>query len=292
MTQGPRGVGPDKRGDAGYEPGRATGWASKRRGDQLNATPIARGRTADVFAWDHDRVLKVIRPEFGLKLAEIEAEIATQVGAAGIDCPRFFGLTEFRGRPALIYERIEGEQMAGLGLRRPWRVPALARRMARLHLSMHASPFGGQAPSLRARLGARIADIDALSGELKARLLDRVARVPDGDRLCHGDFHPENVLCARGRDVAIDWLDVAVGHPHADVARTSIILLGAAASTGNPLLTVVAKWFHSEYLRAYFGSERNRDVYRAILPVVAAARLGEGIEEQRDWLLDQASKCE
>lgn len=258
----------------------------------MDQKPIARGRTAEVFAWDQDRIVKVFRPEFGRKLAEHEAEIAISVEAAGIECPRFFGLTEFQGRPALIYERIEGVQMAELGLKKPWRIPGLARRMARLHQRMHAAPFGAQAPNLRTRLGARIAGVDALPVELRARLLDRVARLPDGDRLCHGDLHPENVLCTPDRDVAIDWLDVAVGHPLADVARTSIILLGAAASAGNPPIRAVARWFHGDYLRAYFRSDADRDVYRAFLPVVAAARLSEGIVEQQDWLLIQARNCE
>lgn len=186
----------------------------------MEQIPIAHGRTADVYAWDEGRILKVIRPEFGSKLAEHEAEIATKVGSAGIECPHFFGLTEFQGRPALIYERIEGVQMAELGLKRPWRVPALARRMALLHQRMHSAPFGAQAPNLRTRLGARIAGVDTLPADLKARLLDRIARLPDGDRLCHGDFHPENVLCTLDRDVAIDWLDVAVGTP--SFARPSV----------------------------------------------------------------------
>ena len=253
--------------------------------------PIAQGRTADVYAWDDNRILKVMRPEFGLKLAEAEAEVAVSVEAGGIECPRLFGLTEFRGRTALIYERIDGVQMAALALKAPWRIPGLARRMARLHRRMHAAPFGAQAPNLRARLGARISGLDVLPVELRTRLLDRVSRLPDGDRVCHGDLHPENVLCTPDRDVAIDWLDVAVGHPQGDVARTSIILLGAAASTTNPLLGAAARWFHGVYLRDYFRSETSRETYQAFLPVVAAARLGEGIVEQQDWLLSQARAC-
>lgn len=254
-------------------------------------TPIARGRTADVYAWRDGRVLKVFRPEFGPKLAEVEAEIASNVEACGVECPRFFGITEFNGLAALIYERIEGVQMAELGLKSPWRIPRLARRMAQLHRRLHATPFVGQAPNLLARLSARISELDCLPLELKARLLDRVSRLPDGDRLCHGDLHPENVLCSTDRDVAIDWLDVAVGHPQADVARTSIILLGAAASARNPVHGAAARWFHRDYLRAYFRSAPDREAYRAFLPVVAAARLGEGIVEQQEWLLDQARNC-
>jgi len=72
-----------------------------------------------------------------------------------------------------------------------------------------------------------------------------------------------------------------------DVARTSILLQGMSATT-NPLLRLIVDWFHNTYLRAYFASGGEQAVYRAFLPIVAAARLSEGIPELQGWLLKQA----
>src|SRR3546814_7594415 len=48
--------------------------------------------------------------------------------------------------------------------------------------------------------------------------------LPDGDRLCHGDYHPGNVIETAGGPVVIDWPAVTRGHPDADYARTLLLL--------------------------------------------------------------------
>jgi aminoglycoside phosphotransferase (APT) family kinase protein len=45
-------------------------------------------------------------------------------------------------------------------------------------------------------------------------------------RLCHGDLHPSNVILAADGPVIVDWFDASRGSPIADVARSSMTLLG------------------------------------------------------------------
>ena len=114
--------------------------------------------------------------------------------------------------------------------------------------------------------------------------------MPEGERLCHGDFHPDNVLMTDHGPVVIDWIDATLGRPLADVARSSVILLGVSApgSRASWVEKVMVEWYHRIYLRHYFrlrpGGE---DEYRAWRPIVAAARMSEGIAEIQDWLLSQ-----
>ena len=248
---------------------------------------IARGRTAEVYAWETGKVVKVYFPGFSAEDAQYEAKIAAAVQQSGVACPRFYEQVEFEGRPGLVYERIEGVPMSELVMKAPWRVPALAKRMAKLHLEMHQPLIKAELPKQREKYTRRIEHSDILPIPLKSRLLDAYAKIPDESRLCHGDFHPGNILSTAEKDLAIDWMDVSVGHPMADVARTSILLLGVSA-TSNPLIRLIVDWFHSTYLRAYFASGGDRAVYRAFLPIVAAARLSEGIPELQSWLLKQA----
>jgi Ser/Thr protein kinase RdoA (MazF antagonist) len=65
--------------------------------------------------------------------------------------------------------------------------------MVRLHMRIHthaAVQFAG----LKVRLAASIAATDRLDGRRKEDLLAGIADMPEGDRLCHGDFHPMNIL--------------------------------------------------------------------------------------------------
>jgi uncharacterized protein (TIGR02172 family) len=248
---------------------------------------IARGRTAEVYAWGTGKVVKLYRPGFGAEDAQYEAKVAAAVQESGVACPRFYEQVEVEGRPGLVYERIDAVPMSEMVMKAPWRIPALAQRMAALQRQMHQPKIDAPLPGQREKYTRRIEHSDILPAPLKSRLLAAYAKIPDESRLCHGDFHPENILSTAEKDLAIDWIDVSVGHPMADVARTSILLLGVSA-TNNPLIRLIVDWFHKAYLRAYFASGGERAVYRAFLPIMAAARLSEGIPELQGWLLKQA----
>ena len=255
--------------------------------------PIASGRTADVYNWDHGHILKLFHNWFELQNIEYEFKVARAVHASGVKAPAVKELVQVQGRKGLIYERVAGESMLDLFQRKPWMVFTYARILARLHVQMHECVFDADGiPAQRKRLQNKINHADALSASLKTSLLSVLQSLPDGDRVCHGDFHPANVLLSGNDARVIDWMDASRGNPLADVARTSVILLGAAESEEipNAFIKVLVKVFHSIYLRHYFHLRPGRmDQYRRWLPVVAGARLTEGIPELESWLVEQAS---
>ena len=253
--------------------------------------PIARGRTADVYGWDEGHILKLFHNWFPLEDVEYELKIARAVHASGVKSPAVGDMIQVEGRNGLIYERVAGESMLAMFQRRPWMVFQYARIFARLHAQMHESVFEADVPTLHGKLQYRIDHLDILSASLKSSLLDALHSQPEADRVCHGDFHPANLLISGSNANIIDWIDASRGNPLADVARTSIILRGAAenAQIPNPLLKVFVKLFHSIYLRHYFHLRPGgQEEYRRWLPIVAAARLDEGIKELEPWLLEKA----
>lgn len=255
-------------------------------------TPLAKGRTADVYLWDDMHILKLFHNWFGLENIQYEQAIARAVHASGVGAPQVGEIVQVEDRSGLIYELIPGVSMLDLILRRPWKVTGYARRLARLHARMHACLFDAGVPDQRSRIQRKIHHAQALSAPTRERLLEALSHLPDGDRVCHGDFHPANVLVAGEQETVIDWIDASRGNPLADVARTSILALGAAETmqTSNPFLKTFTKILHSAYLRYYFilrpGGEQE---YRRWLPVVAGARLSEDIPELEQWLVMKAS---
>lgn len=253
--------------------------------------PVARGRTADIHAWGDGEVLKLYHDWFGLESIEYELRMAQAVSAAGLPAPRPGQIVWVNGRNGLTYERIDGISLLEGLQREPWLVIHHARQCAQLHAQMHADPFRPEIPAQRSRLEKKIGQASALPADLKSAALRALEGLPDGDRLCHGDFHPGNILQTKAGLITIDWIDATRGNPLADVARSTIILLGAAASSQipNPLTKASIRLFHAAYLRQYFrlrpGGEQE---YRRWLPVVAAARLSEQIPELEGWLIAQA----
>jgi uncharacterized protein (TIGR02172 family) len=255
--------------------------------------PIALGRTAEIYAWDDRRVLKLFNDWFDLESIRFEQEMSRAVHDSGLPVPAVGDIVQVNGRNGLIYERVDGVSMWEVLGKQPWLLLRFARQTADLHARMHARPIQPDLPSQHQRLERKIRGADPLPAPLKQAALEALASLPQGDCLCHGDFHPQNILVTERGPVIIDWIDASLGSPLSDVARTSVIILGAAASRQVPdrFQKAFARLFHTRYLHHYFrlrpGGEEE---YHRWLPVVAAARLSEGIAELEDWLVEQVHK--
>jgi len=156
-------------------------------------------------------------------------------------------------------------------------VPRYLESLARLHgrIHAHAAPRFG---NLKVRLSSEIVGTQLLDERHKQSLLRSLAAMPEGDRLCHGDFHPRNVLGDLAQPVVIDWPDACRGDPAADACRSHLLMRLHADDLAEPYLDV--------YCRV---SGVPRAAILAWLPYVAAARLAEGVAGEADRLLQMVS---
>jgi hypothetical protein len=77
----------------------------------LTSIPFAQGRTAEIFLWDGDHVLKLYHDWCPSDWVENEARIACAIHDAGIPSPAAGKIVEVNGRRGLLYERINGISM-------------------------------------------------------------------------------------------------------------------------------------------------------------------------------------
>lgn len=255
--------------------------------------PIAHGRTADIYTWEDGYVLKLFHNWFDLASINYEARIARAVQASELPVPRVGDIIQVNGRNGLIYESVEGRSMFETILHKPWWLFYYARRFAVLQVQMHTKVLNIDLPPQRAKLENKIRHANALSSRARSAVLSLLDRMIDGDRVCHGDFHPGNILLTAHGEVVIDWTDSTLGNPLADVARSSILALGASASNQalNFFMKAVIRLFHTTYIQEYFRLRPGGELeYDRWLPIVAAARLSENIPELESWLVAQTLK--
>lgn len=250
---------------------------------------LAAGRTAEIYPWKEDSILKLFYPSFTEGHVHDEARVARAVQAAGLPVPAVGEIVAVGGRLGIAYERVAGPTMWAVMAARPWRIPSLARLLATLHGALHDAAGIAGIPAQHERLARKIQAAPGLSPGLRQQALQRLQRLPPGNRLCHGDFHAGNVILGDYGPVIIDWTDVASGNPLADVARSSLLAQGEAAAgrTLTWLLRLGLRLAHRQYVRHTFRQRPGREEYRRWLPVVAAARLSEGIVELEAWLQRQ-----
>jgi uncharacterized protein (TIGR02172 family) len=248
------------------------------------------GRTAQVLVWDNNQVLKLFREGFTLSHIEKEERIARTVFEAGLPVPAVHGIVEVEGRIGIVFDRIDGPSMMEEMITKPGELTRLTKLFAELHAKMHTITVTGL-PSQRQKLASQIQSAPRLSEKEREAALTALTRLSDDNKLCHGDYHPGNILMSSQGPVLIDCVDGSQGNPHADVARSLLLFQEADLDVFQDveLRNAIRRLIQSFPLDVYFQryrqfqslSQEQLDAWR--FPV-AAARLSEGLslkEENR-----------
>ena len=146
-------------------------------------TPVARGRTADIFDWDDTHILKLFHNGCKLDNVEYELKIARAVHASGVKAPAVEKLIQVQGRIGLIYERVAGESMLTIFQRKPWMMFSHSRILAQLHVQMHDNSFETDVPDQHRELHNKINIADVIPTSLKTSLLILQRKVEGKNRV-------------------------------------------------------------------------------------------------------------
>jgi hypothetical protein len=196
---------------------------------------IAMGSRSVIHEWgDGGAVAKVPKDSTPEGWMRFEANYTAALHKCGAPVPEVFGVELVNGREVSVMERIHGPSLWDVMMDAPQHVDNYGRQLGELHLSLLAVRPPISLPSQKSRL--------ALD------LLPPVTKVA----LCHGDFHPKNVLMGPKGPVVVDWFDVSRGEAMGDIARTSLLLGGHVAKSDVVHLpgasTSVVRALHDAYL--------------------------------------------
>lgn len=223
---------------------------------------LASGNTAEVFAWGNDRVLKLYKPSpWAKRVAFREAANQAAVEAMGLPVPAVHAVVAQSERWGIVSDRVVGTSFAQRMLADPALVAGHIETLIDLQLRLQqaTAPFFA---GVKQRLANHISHAPQLSPERKNSLIAGLQAMPDGDQLCHFDFHPMNVLGVLNSPVVIDWCDACRGTAPADGCRSHL------------LLEMHAEAFAASYLEHYCRISRcSADELLAWRPYMLAAKL-------------------
>jgi len=233
---------------------------------------IGSGKEADVFEYGQE-VLKLYKAGIPKRSAFREAAILAIIEAFDLPAPRVLSARQFGERWGLVMARVEGASFGETIGSRPDVMPDYIKDLARLQLAVHRHE-GALLPNQKARLIGNIRNATILGAPRQSMLLNRLADMPEGDRLCHGDFHPFNVMGAPGNAFVVDWLNATRGDAAADACRSYLLMRGL-----DPM-------WASTYVDAYaVESGVSKDDILVWLPIFAAARLAEDVPNETEALM-------
>jgi aminoglycoside phosphotransferase (APT) family kinase protein len=233
---------------------------------------LGSGKEAEVYEYG-ELALKLYKATASKSSAFREAAILAIVESFALPAPKVSGVGQYGDRWGFVMTRAHGPSFADAIAADPALIPTYLDEMVRLHRQVHDQP-GTTLSGLKARLTSNIRQATRLGAVCQERLLAGLEAMPDGERLCHGDFHLRNIIGSPGEAVVVDWLDACRGSPAADVCRTYVLICRVAPE--------IAAAYVEAYARA--SDCRTGDIF-AWLPFVAAARLTEGVPSQEDQLM-------
>ncbi len=240
---------------------------------------VAQGTRSAIHAYGRGAVVKVPKPDEWMAADWIhcEARYAEAARAAGAPAPRLLGIETIAGRPASVWERIDGPTLWERLRERPERAGETGRRLADLQLSLLDLVAPVALPHQHDRLVSKIRLAAAKVDPGLGRALDLIPEREPRLRVCHGDLHPSNVILGRDGPVLVDWYDASRGDPVADVSRTCLLLDSGSShlpgSNGSTLGSLAGAYL--ERLWEPLGLDHDR--LERWTGINAAARMAEGI---------------
>lgn len=237
---------------------------------------IGRGAQADVYLYE-GQAIKLFHPDTPEGAVLYEADIQQRVYNAGLPAPRVFGVATMDGCCAILMEHIPGPSLGRLMENDPSRAPEYLAQAAALQVQMHQTPGTGL-PSQREKLRHKLLSVAALPEDTRQRLLTMLDSLADDKVVCHGDFHPHNLIQTEHGVTIIDWVDASCGCAAADACRSYLLYLLHNREA--------AELFLALYCRQ---SSIKKEAILQWLPILAGARLREnGRGDDTDLLLKLA----
>jgi aminoglycoside phosphotransferase (APT) family kinase protein len=226
-------------------------------------------------AWQVPLIVRLLPSPDRAPQAAREAAVQSWSAGQGYVAPQVLAVLapdDGLGLPTQIMERAPGITMLEAFSTRPWQARRLVDQLAGLAIRLHAldpatwpeaadpgQPLVDQRLSLPRRVVAELDRPDLARALERAEALAPAAM--DGPRVvCHGDFHPLNVVVEGDHASVIDWTDAGLGPREADVARTVLLFhvasIAATSAIERAALKIAAPWLARRYRRTYEGSAR------------------------------------
>ncbi|HOF86389.1 MAG TPA: aminoglycoside phosphotransferase family protein [Treponemataceae bacterium] len=252
---------------------------------------IGIGRTAEVFEIDNEQILKLFYDGISAESVTGEYAISEALSRKIPNMPKVYELVTEGNRRGIVFQRIQGSHMARVMLKNPAAIPELVRKFSLLHKSILAVDLQGETLDL-----ANVTDViercreSRQLTEQEEDIVERFLTASDTKQLCHGDFHPENVLVdSDGTLWIIDWITVVLCNGMFDIARTYYLLRYAQSPEKKPTLVRIVERIACTYIsRAYhknmIGSREDKKMLVCFFFIMLLMRTGEGIPEEQGTL--------
>ncbi|EJQ51980.1 aminoglycoside phosphotransferase [Bacillus wiedmannii] len=237
--------------------------------------PIAKGNTANIYLYEN-KVIKLFKEYLTDKESMNEAKKQKYAYSCGLPVPNVFEVTKVQARQAIIMEYVKGESIGDLLLNNLNEAEHYINICVNEQKKIHAIRVNiDEIESMRGRLEPQIKSVYKLDEQQKENILNKLASIKFEPRLCHGDFHPFNLILSNKNVNIIDWVDASSGDIRADVFRTYLLYAQASIELAEMYLQIYCS-----------NTDLTRDEIFQWAPIIIAARFSEKVSPQNEVYLN------
>lgn len=213
--------------------------------ENLKKHKIAEGNTAEIFEVDEKKILKLFKTGYSKSIVRHEYDNHCMVSRVMENIPELFEFIEEDKRFGFIMEKVQGKSLASLMQDEDIFGKAME-TFTDLHKNWLVHSMDDAIPYTEWML--HLFDEKSLDGDLA----DKIKHLPSGNILCHGDFHPYNIIVTPEKSpVIIDFANICKAPGEYDAARTYFLLKEAIKE--KPVAELYLEKMQLEYkdIRAY-----------------------------------------
>lgn len=220
-----------------------------------------------------DGFVKLFNADFSKADILNEALNQARVEEIDLNIPKIKAIEVVNGKWAIVMDYIDGKTLSTLIKENPDKLDEYLEFFVDLQINVLSKKVP-MLNKLKDKMNARISAAD-LNATTRYDLHMRLDSMPKHLRLCHGDFHPSNIVITEdGTPYIIDWSHATQGNSSADVARTYLEFY----LEGKDELA-------EKYLNLYcLKTDTAKQYVQKWIPIVAASRLTKAKEGEEAFL--------
>lgn len=233
---------------------------------------IGVGNTATVYELGDQKVLKLFKGGYPDEAVETEYHNAMTIRDMNFLKPKAYEMIFCEERTGIIYDKIEGQSLLDWVMKTQ-DIEQCAIYMANLHKTIGQNRISN-VPNYKDFLKYHIQNA-SLSLDRLNDIIQMIDQLPNGNTLCHGDFHPGNILLYDDKVYTIDFMNICCGDFLYDIARTVYLVQFTPIppeAKDKEMMLYLKNTLTDLYLKQM---NVTREMIQDYLFVIAAARKGE-----------------
>ena len=222
---------------------------------------------------DGDFTVKVFNENYSKANVLNEALNQARVEETGLKVPKLHEVKKIDGKWAIVTDYIEGKTLEELMNENPEKMDEYIERLVDIQTEVLSHKVT-HLNKLRDKMHSKISSAD-ISATIRYELHTRLDATPKHNKVCHGDFHPSNIIITENNEAyVIDWAHVTRGNGAADAARVYLLfnLEGKKEAAQKYLELFCAK------------TDTAKQYVQKWMPIVAASQLTKGVKGEEELL--------